>query len=384
MTILYYIPSFQRSVGQASKFVQMLKQTMGRTIETHIISGEVSRRQFVKKLADVNPDIVHIHGCWSWHIAKVERWAENRGYPVVLSPHNGLSPAVIQTDFWKNRLPRILAYQFRVVKHAFVLHAISAEELKDLKELGWKKRIALIPYNTTSADEQQLTESFRQLYQKVIDTNNRNRLHVREREALWVMLNAYTTIRHAEPSMTDDERKHISELTAHNWQSILVYAIDHGILPLVTEGARALHLSVPITSPSVPPRFSVKPLLHVVDAPSRTEQKVTARFSSNPNELRLSLSFYHLYRALHNHELRDAALPPLALVCNISEQLRWDDYDEDVLNDILSILGIRSFTGRLLCILNETFRLPIGFMPLNPINDSGTEKIRKKLETLTL
>lgn len=391
MTILYYIPSFKRDIGQAAQFVQMLKEVMGRIAETHIISGEVSRLEFLKKLSDVNPDIVHINGCWSWHIAKVERWAEHRGYPVVLSLHNGLSPAVIQKKFWKSNLPRIILYQLRVVRHAFVLHAISAEELKDLKELGWKKRIALIPYNcsadkktqNTPQDEQLLTEGFRQLYQKVIDHHRRNHLHVREREALWALLLANVTTHHAGVTLTDDERKHITQLSEHNWQSILVYAIDHGILAMVQSGAKAAGINIPVTSPCVPPRFSIKPMLRVVEKPSRTEQKVTARFSSNAEELRLCINIYHLYLAVNNHELRDKERLPMVLLCDISEQLRWEDYDEETVNTILSVLGIRSFAGRLMLILNETFRLTAGFMPLNPINDGGTEKIRKKLETLT-
>lgn len=381
MVVLHYIPSLQSNVGQAAQFVQMLKDVMGQTIVTHIISGNVSRREFVDKLLTVNPDVVHIHGAWHWKIFRVERWAQHRGYPVILSPHGGLSPAVMHKQFWKKRLPQILAYQFRTVRSAFVLHASTAQELKDLKELGWKKRIALIDFSSEQNDAQQLSESFRALYQKVIDTTHRNHLHVREREALWVMLHASTTVRHDVPAMTADEQRHIAALTLHNWQAIMVYAIDHGILDLVVAGARALQLPLPITSPTVPPRYKQKPMLRLSTI-GRKEKTATARFNGNQAELAVGLQMYHLYRAVECLKVQEGSPSPLAMLCAIGEHLQWDDLDEDVLNDVLSVFGIRSFAGRIMQILSETLRLGFGFMPLNPLNDFKTEKIRRKLDTL--
>lgn len=381
MVVLHYIPSLQSNVGQASKFVQMLKDVMGQTIVTHIISGNVSRREFVDKLLTVNPDVVHIHGCWHWRLLCVQRWAQHRGYPVILSPHGGLSQSVIQKEFWKKRLPQIIAFQFRVVRKSFVIHASTPQELDDLKSLGWKKRIALINYKMEGNDAQQLTDSFRTLYQKVIDTTLRNHLHVREREALWSMLLAYTTVRHDVPSLTPDESRHLSALTHHNWQSILTYAIDHGILRQVQEGAQALQFTIPIPSPAVPPRYKHKSLFHE-GKESRKAKTAMARFSSNPSELAVVLTIHQLYRALMHHEHSNDAPSPIAMLCDIAEHLRWDDIDEAVFNDILSLLGIRSFAGRLMQVLSETFRLTVGFMPINPLNDSVTEKIRRKLDTL--
>ena len=105
-------------------------------MESHLFTGEVSRREFVSMLCKVNPDIVHIHGCWSLASARVERWSRQRGYPVILSPHGGLNDLSKRPDFWKHLMPRIILYQYHLTRSAFVLHASSASELSELKALG--------------------------------------------------------------------------------------------------------------------------------------------------------------------------------------------------------------------------------------------------------
>lgn len=380
MVILHYIPSLQKSMGQTAAFAQMLRNVMGKTIETHYISGAVSRSEFVRRLGAVNPDIVHIHGCWSMRIALAEKWAINRGYPVILSPHGGMSPENIHTNFWKKRLPQIIFYQFRTIRNAFVLHASSAEELKHLKELGWKKRIALIPYPTSEEDNQMLCDSFRDLYQKVLDTKHRNILHIREREALWLMLNASIAPNH-HLDISEEEHHHLLQLTAHNWQSIMVYAIDHRISEQLIEGAETLGINIPVSTTQLPPRYTVKPAFHSGDI-TRKERKNSQQFSSTPTELGIATDLYILYRSLYNNEVREGYVSPISILCKIAREIRWTDYEEDILQKILKAYNIEDFSSRVMQILEETIRLTIGFMPIDPIDDKTTETIRKKLNNL--
>lgn len=381
MTILHYIPSLQKSMGQTAQFAQMLKDVMGKTIETYIISGSVSRTEFVTRLSEVHPDIVHLHGCWSLRIAMAERWAMSRGYPVILSPHDGMSPRVLQTDFWKKRMPQIVAYQFRTIKNAFVLHAASAQELKDLKELGWKKRIALIPYPKSPSDNQMLCDSFHALYQKVIDTQRRNQLNTHEREALWVMLNAAISAEHTPYEPTDAEKQHLSQLTSHNWQTIQVYAIDHRITDLMLKGASALSINIPVVVKELPPRYSQKPCFHSGTEKAK-EKNTLQKYSSHHTEKELAADIFVLYRSLYHNELREGYASPLTLLCSIGEKLRWGKCDEDIVTRIINELGISRFTACLMQVLSETLHITLGFMLLDPINDEQTENIRKRLNNL--
>ena len=53
----------------------------------------------------------------------------------------------------------------------------------------------------------------------------------------------------------------------------------------------------------------------------------------------------------------------------------------DRLADFLDEMHIRRFTGRMMQILHEVLYLEEGYMLVEPLDDTGTEKIRKKLIT---
>ena len=371
----------RRGTGQTGQFAQVLRDVMGNTTESYLLSGNISRQEFVDRLVTVNPDVVHIHGCWNMRLALVEKWATRRGYPVILSTHNGMSSKMMQTDFWSKRMPQIVAYQFRTIKNAVVLHASSAQELKDLKELGWKKRIALIPYPKSPDDFQALRDGFRSLYQKVIDTSRRNNLNVREREALWLMLHAAVTSRHEEPQLSDMEKKHISELTLHNWQAIQVYSIDHRIKDVLMEGVKALDISIPVEITELPARYSIPPSFHTGTVTDK-EKKAQKQFADHKLEYELATDVYVFCRSILHNELRDGYPAPFEMLTHIAEQMRWHEYEEDVFLNIIDALGIRLFTARLMQIISETMRLTIGYMPIDPIDDHKTETMRNRLNNL--
>ena len=197
MVILHYIPSLGKKAGQTSTLVQRLHAALGNTVESHLFTGEITIKEFVQKLKDIKPDILHIHGCWDIHLAIAQYLAARQGCPVIISPHNALSPDTLETDFWTSRLPRIILYQFLAIRKAFVLHTATQQETADLKDLGWKKRIAFIPLDGLNASDTQaaadVAEQFRILYRKVIDTRLRNTISDNERDILFTLIRQAVT-----------------------------------------------------------------------------------------------------------------------------------------------------------------------------------------------
>ena len=197
MVILHYIPSLGKKAGQTSTLVQRLHAALGNTVESHLFTGEITIKEFVQKLKDINPDVLHIHGCWDIHLAIAQYLAARQGCPVIISPHNALSPDTLETDFWTSRLPRIILYQFLAIRKAFVLHAATQQETADLKDLGWKKRIAFIPLDGLNASDTQaaadVAEQFRILSRKVIDTRLRNTISDNERDILFTLIRQAVT-----------------------------------------------------------------------------------------------------------------------------------------------------------------------------------------------
>lgn len=364
--------------GQAARHVQTIHAAMRKTMESHLFTGELRRREFVSMLCKVNPDIVHIHGCWSMSSARVERWSRQRGYPVILSPHGGLDSLSKRPDFWKRLMPRIILYQYHMTRSAFVLHASSAAELSELKALGWKKRIALIPYPSETLTAEDIVGEFRQLYQKTLDTVMQNRLSVHETESLWTILSLYAD---NIDSMDSDTRESLTSLTAHEWQTILVYCIDHGIADIVrkTLGRHDIHPTATVRN--VPSRFSTKSIAKLSPPPPPLHE-AGPQDRTNSGEWTLVTELCTLKHNIVDKRLCMDDDAPLALSIGIYKKIRWTDYDEDALTAYLDQLHIREFTGRLMQIFSETFHLTIGYMPVDPIDDRQTETMRYNLNVI--
>ena len=397
MKVLHYIPNFKKSMGQAARFVQMLQVVMGKTVETHIISGNISNADFFRRIEKLQPDVIHIHGCWSLKAAIVESWALRSRIPVVLSPHNGLSPKELQADFWKRKLPCLIAYQFLAIRKAMVLHATSSQELEDIKQLGWKKRVALIPEPSNENEYQQTTETFRALYQKVIDTVQRNKLSEKEEKCICTLLLAAINMRHASH---DAEAKHVQNTTAahsqaqecpdmlqqlsvHNWKNIQIYAIDHGIMEELLSGAKALSLHLPIHVDALPARFKVKSTIsdgHISDK----EHGIICGCTSSQETAALITDLLKLSKILEKNQYNKEWQPPFVLVMSIYERLMYSMYDEDIFCNMVRKLGMESFCAHVMHILSERLQLPLGYMPLDPISGKTARRLYRQLNEFNI
>lgn len=384
MIILHYIPTLTKSMQQAAAFVQQQHVVMGKSVESHLYSGKLSQKEFAQKLDAIRPDIVHLHGCWSVHLAFLQLIATRQGYPVVLSPHGGLMQKVMHTDFWKKRLPQILLYQYNAVRRAFVIHASSTEELQELKQLGWKKRIALIP-------DPNDVETFRTFYQKVIDTSMRFRLIEAEQHAFWELLYADCLTRHGgistcAPAHTPgiSGALHIvhptvpTTLSSHNWKNIQTFALDHGVNDVIHTSAQAQGINILGIINALPTRYKLKDTRRP-STPSSAERKVAERYAVNTSELALAQTIYSLYLSLCKNKTRDEWQPVISRLVSVYEQLQWGDCNEQIILSILSDLKVTSFAARLMHILGQRLHLPIGFMPLDPLADRQTVNLYNRI-----
>jgi len=95
----------------------------------------------VKKLLQLNPDIVHSHGLWMYH--SIVRFFSFNSL-VLVSPHGML-------DSWalsRSRLKKSLAfklYENRNLRTADCLHALNEDEMNSIRHLGYTQPIAVIP-----------------------------------------------------------------------------------------------------------------------------------------------------------------------------------------------------------------------------------------------
>lgn len=165
MTIIHYIPSIDRTSGGTTSYMQLLANELGKQVELHIISHvsenpvEISntkihfisssilgnmKQEWQNCLQKINPDIVHVNCCWMPQCALTQKWAQQLGYKVVLTPHGMLEPWIIKRNYWTRKLPALLLYQKKAVVKADYLHATAQSEKDNLLKLGYNKQIEII------------------------------------------------------------------------------------------------------------------------------------------------------------------------------------------------------------------------------------------------
>ncbi|MDO8864176.1 glycosyltransferase [Haliea sp. E1-2-M8] len=88
--------------------------------------------------------IIHNHGLWlsANHISAVI--AKKHRFPYVVSPRGMAEPWALQYKAWKKQVAMLL-YQRRDLLSAMVLHATAESEAENLRRLGFRQPIAIIP-----------------------------------------------------------------------------------------------------------------------------------------------------------------------------------------------------------------------------------------------
>lgn len=181
MRILHYIPSIDRNSGGVGAYIQLLAAELGLLVELHVVShyeenplpikncqlhivdkyninGNM-KKQFLTLLHQLHPDVVHINCCWNPECSLIQKWANQRGYKTVYTPHGMLEPWIVKRHYWTKKLPALLLYQRAAIKRTTILHATAESERQNLLNLGYNKNIAVIA-NGIDVDAIQLKKNW--------------------------------------------------------------------------------------------------------------------------------------------------------------------------------------------------------------------------------
>lgn len=128
------------------------------SISSHKIWGPPSlgiQPNLVSSISATDPDIIHLHGLWTYQSFAVSR-SSLAGKPRVVSPRGMLDQWAISNSSTKKRVARFL-FEDANLQNAACIHALCYEELASIRELGIKTPVAVIPNgvsirNPTSID----------------------------------------------------------------------------------------------------------------------------------------------------------------------------------------------------------------------------------------
>lgn len=165
MRIVHYIPNIDYTSGGTTTYIKTLAEEMGKLCDVHIVTHKSKhpvvikncrihfisssiwgrmKREWKNLLNTLRPNIVHINCCWLLQCALTQKWAQNSGYKVVLTPHGMLEPWIIKRNYWKKKLPALILYQKNAIQKADIIHATAISEKENLSKLGYNDKIKTI------------------------------------------------------------------------------------------------------------------------------------------------------------------------------------------------------------------------------------------------
>ena len=105
----------------------------------------------LNKLKSNNIDIFHGHGIWQYTVHKMAIFAQKNNIPYIITPRGMLEPWSLNQNKIKKKLA-LLIFQKKDIKKATVIHATAQMEVENIRKLGFKNPIAMIP-NGVNIDE---------------------------------------------------------------------------------------------------------------------------------------------------------------------------------------------------------------------------------------
>lgn len=168
MKICQTISSIDKHAGGTSTYIQLLTNELAKNISTEITTVRSENPlifnekvkiypaknsfpyqqgyslQLKKHLEQIDVDLFHGHGIWQFPIHAMSYVARKRNIPYIISPHGMLEPWALNTHRWKKKLA-LWSYQYDDLANATCIHATSQMEAENIRNLGFKNPIAIVP-----------------------------------------------------------------------------------------------------------------------------------------------------------------------------------------------------------------------------------------------
>jgi glycosyltransferase involved in cell wall biosynthesis len=168
MTITHVITSISRQGGGTSTYLRDLLNALPAEATNNLVcyfakdALEVDKKTIIKMVPlkekifkmnskdfqnvfnSLNTDVFHGNGLWDFPTHTMAAYARKNNIPYIISPHGMLEPwSLTQSKFKKNIALKL--YQHKDLKLADCIHATAISEAENIRALGYKNPIAVIP-----------------------------------------------------------------------------------------------------------------------------------------------------------------------------------------------------------------------------------------------
>ena len=382
MRIIHYIDSIKAGNLLSD---QLLRLTSAQE-EYADVKTITQQGDFKKLLADFQPDIVHIHSCWQYHIASYTNWAAKKHCAVVFSPHWELNERARTTEQGMRKKVKALLYQAKMVRSTEALLVSSEHEKQEILSLGWTKRIDVVRdsvLNNTLTDDEMAQQTIT-FYRKVLDTRYQFVMTAMEKDAIPSLLHVGLAEESVHNLLPSDQLLNLRSLNPDQWRRVLLYADDEGVREIVDSAISRLQLNAPAIDTAAIRRF---PLLRPKETTSVDTDKLVGNLPMTRQRLddytsKEDAIFKQIATIIANtRQIERKKRLSLRLLTDLYKVIKYNDYDEDRLAEVLRHLRLYRYSCRMIQLLAEKTLLKEGFMPFPPRNDRKTKgMIRNNFE----
>ena len=271
-----------------------------------------------------------------------------------------MEPWAVEQQTTQAKAGKVFKWQKLCIQHAYAIITLGRLEQKNFLKLKWNQRVEVIhnAVTTNTISPMEMCSQTFAIYQKVIDSNTLEQMDDTTAEALATIIKA---------SITGDRRwcKNLDAI-AHpqdiDWRRLMIYASHENISNYVDYGINILSLPTPgIDTSHI---ASYYPDSYMIPRPIKD---VVGDYQGNETDYILKM-----ITQLHRQ-------PLLLHMIELTRELMRDTVNDDQLYEALEEKSLKGFAASLMQVLSEETDLDEGYMPLLPLENRQTNKIRKLL-----
>jgi len=111
------------------------------------LNSILSSKKFKSKLKQIlkNGDIIHNHGLWRMHNIYSLYMKKHKKVKIIISPRGSLSKEALNVSKYKKMIFNLFFKHKKALLNCDVFHATSIKEKNEIRSLGYKQPIAIIP-----------------------------------------------------------------------------------------------------------------------------------------------------------------------------------------------------------------------------------------------
>src|SRR5262249_50125634 len=98
----------------------------------------------LKVLDQEHPDVVHLHGLWTYGSIAAQIWRSRTGNPVVVSTHGMIDSWALRRSALKKRIAEAI-FEWPNLRNASCVHALTQGEVEALGDRGLHNNVVKIP-----------------------------------------------------------------------------------------------------------------------------------------------------------------------------------------------------------------------------------------------